>query len=224
MQLINFEGLGQLKFQGTEAFNSLRTNIQFCGNDVKTICFTSCTPNEGKSIVSFRLASSIAESGKKVLYIDADLRKSVLIGRLRLDKGINGLTHYLSGMKELNDVVYTTNIDNMDIIFAGPIPPNPSELLSSNSFVNLIENMRELYDYVILDTPPLGIVIDSANVAKYCDGTVIVIETNNVSHKFVGKIVKQLSAGKCRILGAVLNKVSHKSKSYYGEYYGEYSS
>lgn len=224
MQVIKFEGLGQLEFRSTEAYNSLRTNIQFCGSDIKTICFTSCTPNEGKSIVSFRLASSIAESGKKVLFIDADLRKSVLIGRLRLDKGIVGLTHYLSGMKELNEVVYNTNINNLNIIFAGPVPPNPSELLSSNSFVKLIESVRELYDYVIIDTPPLGIVIDSANVAKYCDGTVIVIESNNISHKFVGKIVKQLEAGKCRILGAVLNKVSQKNKSYYGGYYGEYSS
>lgn len=224
MQVINFEGLEQLEFRGTEAYNSLRTNIQFCGSDIKTICFTSCTPNEGKSIVSFRLATSMAESGKKVLFIDADLRKSVLIGRLRIDKGIVGLTHYLSGMKELNEVVYSSNIDNFDIIFAGPVPPNPSELLSSNSFVKLIESMKEKYDYVIIDTPPLGLVIDSANVAKYCDGTIIVIESNNVSHKFVTKIVKQLGAGNCRILGAILNKVPQKNKSYYGGYYGEYSS
>lgn len=224
MQVINFEGLERLEFRGTEAYNSLRTNIQFCGSDIKTICFTSCTPNEGKSIVSFRLASSMAESGKKVLFIDADLRKSVLIGRLRIDKGIVGLTHYLSGMKELKEVVYSTNIDNLDIIFAGPVPPNPSELLSSISFVQLIESMKEKYDYVIIDTPPLGLVIDSANVAKYCDGTIIVIETNNVSHKFVNKVVKQLAAGNCRILGAILNKVPLKNKSYYGGYYGEYSS
>jgi capsular exopolysaccharide synthesis family protein len=222
MQSINFEKMDPMDFRGHEAYNTLRTNVQFCGKDIKTICITSCTPNEGKSVVSFRLATSMAESGKKVLFIDADLRKSVLVGRLKMDKAVIGLSQYLSGMNTLEEVLYKTNIDNLDIIFTGPTPPNPSDLLGSQVFENLIKSQRELYDYIIIDTPPLGVVIDSANVSEFCDGAVLVIQTNTISYKFAQRVVKQLEKGKCRVLGAILNKVDISHNGYYGKHYGKY--
>lgn len=211
-----------LNFASNEAYKTLRTNIQFCGKDVKTICVTSCLPNEGKTAVSFQLARTIAESGKKVLFIDADLRKSVIISRLKIEKASYGLSQYLSGMNELDEVINKTSVPNVDIIFTGPIPPNPSEMLGSDTFKELIKAQREIYDYIIIDTPPLGIVIDSANVAQVCDGTLLVIEVNNISYKLAQKVLSQLEKGRCRVLGAVLNKIEGNRKGYYGKAYGKY--
>lgn len=212
------------EFISLEAYKVLRTNILFCGKEVKTICITSSIPNEGKTVVSFRLASTIAASGKKVLFIDADLRKSVIIGRLKINREVIGLSQYLSGMNDLEDIIHETKVKNLDIIFTGPLPPNPSEMLGSDAFKELIRTQREEYDYIIIDTPPLGVVIDSANVAKICDGTIIVIESYNVSYKIIQRILRQLEQGDCRILGAILNKaeINHSDyKKYYGSnYYG----
>lgn len=213
---------GKLDFTSNEAYKTLRTNIQFCGKEIKTICITSCTPDEGKTTVSFRLAATIAESGKRVLFIDADLRKSVIIARLKIEKAVFGLSQYLSGMKSLEEVMNKTKIENVDIIFTGPIPPNPSELLSSDTFKKLIITQRENYDYIIIDTPPLGVVIDSVNVAEFCDATIMVVEANHINYKFAQRVLKQLEKGKCRIIGAILNKVNINGKGYYRKYYGRH--
>jgi len=214
----------ELDYRANEAYKTLRTNIQFCGDDIKVITFTSCTPNEGKSSVSFNLAISFAEVGKKVILIDADLRKSVLIGRYRVGEVEYGLTHYLSGQKELSDVVLHTDITNMDIIFSGSHCPNPAELLNHSRFNNMISKLREEYDYVIIDTPPLGSVIDSAIVAKISDGAVIVIEANAISYRFAQNVKEQLEKSNCKILGAVINKIPMEKNGYYGKYYGKYYS
>lgn len=214
-----------LEFTSNEAYKTLRTNIQFCGKDIKTICITSSLPNEGKTVVSFRLATALAESGKKVLFIDADLRKSVIINRLKIDNAVNGLSQYILGMYDLEEIIYGTNVENMDIIFTGILPPNPSEMLVSEEFKDLVRSQRKEYDYVIIDTPPLGVVIDSANVAEICDGTILVIESNKISYRFAQRVVKQLITGKSRVLGAVLNKANiygtGYNKKYYGKYYGD---
>lgn len=205
-----------------EAYKTLRTNIQFSGRDIRTICVTSTLPNEGKTLVSLSLAKSIAESDKKVLFMDADLRKSVILNRLKIDKPVYGLTEYISGMNELEDVIYQSEFENVDIIFTGPLPPNPSEMLGSEEFKTILKILRDKYDYIIIDTPPLGVVIDSANVAKICDGTIIVIESEVISYRLVQKVIKQLEKGRCRILGAVLNKKVVKRKGYYSKTYGNY--
>ncbi len=223
--LVSLEKINRLGFRSNEAYKLLRTNIQFCGNDIKTVCFTSCLPNEGKSSVSFYTAVSFAESGKRTLFIDADLRRSVTVGRYKPDKAVLGLTHYLSGQNELKEVLYRTNLSNLDIIFTGPVSPNPAELLGSEYFNELIRLLREEYDYIIIDTPPLASVVDGAIVSEYCDGLVLVIEANVVSYKLAQKVMKQLEMGKCRILGAVLNKVASKSGqfNYYGRKYKKYT-
>lgn len=216
---IIFDGLDS---KSNEAYKALRTNIQFCGNNIKVIAFTSCVPNEGKSSVSFNLAVSFAEDNKKVVLIDADLRRSVLIGRYRVGEIERGLTHYLSGMNSLEEVLYRTDIANLDIIFAGSHSPNPAELLNNAHFTGMVDILREAYDYILIDTPPLGSVIDGAIVARICDGAVLVIEANSINHRFAQNVKSQLEKSNCRILGAVMNKVPVDTKGYYGRYYGKY--
>lgn len=219
---INIDKLKKLDNSTNEAYKRLRTNIQFCGSDVKVIALTSTIPNEGKSSVSFNLAASIAESGKKVIFIDADLRKSVLVGRYKINKAVKGLTHYLSGVNPFDEVVYSTNVDNLNVVFSGPVPPNPAELLGNKYFKSLITMLRRNYDYIIIDTPPIGSVIDAAIVAEQCDGVVLVISSGEISYKLVQKTKMQMEASNCKILGAVLNKVQVGKGGYYGKYYGKY--
>lgn len=212
----------ELDYRSREAYKTLRTNIEFSGDDIKVICLTSATPGEGKSSVSFELAKSYAQMGKKVLLVDADLRKSVMRQRHRKGKVRLGLANYLVGKAKFEDALCTTDIRNMDMIFSGPVPPNPSELLANNRFKKMIADAREHYDMVIIDTPPLGSVIDTAVVSKVCDGAVIVISSGVVSYRFIRKVKEQLEHAGIRILGCVLNKVSLSGKGYYGKYYGKY--
>ena len=220
---ITFENLKELEFKVNESYKRIRTNISFSGEDIKVITMTSTVPNEGKTEVSFNISRSFAEDKKKTLYIDADIRKSVVLARYGVDKEAKGLSHYLSGQtKELDDIICETNVENLDVIFTGTKSPNPAELLGSSRFSKLIEKLREMYDYIIIDCPPLGAVIDAVLVAKVSDGTIIVIESDNISYKAVQGVKRQLDQGGCKILGAILNKVETGGKGYYGYYKGGY--
>ena len=222
-QQIIFENKKELDFKTNEAYKRVRTNITFSGEDIRVIAVTSSIPNEGKSEVSFRLAESFAEDGKKVLFIDADIRKSVTVARYGVDKETKGLSHYLSGQtKELADIIYETNISNLSIIFTGAKAPNPAELLGRPRFAKMIETLREQYDMVVIDCPPLGSVIDAVLVAKNCDGTILVIESDAISYKLAQGVKKQLDQSDCKILGVILNKVQTSGKGYYGYYKGYY--
>lgn len=207
--------------RGSEAYKTLRANLQFCGNDIKSIAITSCTPSEGKSTVSLNLAKALAESGKRVLFIDADLRKSVIVSRCQVGQSVKGLSHYLSGQSTFTDIVYATNVRNLHMIFAGPVPPNPAELLGSSNFKMAVSKLKTVYDYIIVDTPPLGSVIDGAIIANECDGSIMVISANEVSRRFAKKVTDQLKMAQCPILGVILNKVDMKNNTY-GKYYGKY--
>lgn len=222
MQNIAIRAIEKLDFRTKEAYKTLRTNLEFSGKDVKVICLTSCTPNEGKTSISFQLALSLAESGRKTILVDADMRKSVMQGRYKATREKYGLSHYLSGQATLDEVCCTTNVSDFHIIFAGPVPPNPSELLGSRNFKTMVEKLREAYDYVVIDTPPLGSVIDGAVAARECDGVVVVMEAGAVSYKFAQDVKGQLEKSGCRILGCVLNKVDMRGSAYYGKYYGKY--
>lgn len=214
----------KLDYYGAEAIKSLRTNLQFCGSDKKAIVFTSCTQNEGKTRTILNLGIALSEIGKKVLLLDADLRKSVLLGRCHTTTPVKGLTHFLSKQEVLKDVICTTNVPNFDIIFAGPVPPNPAELLSQKYFVMMLETLRNYYDYILIDSPPLGNVIDSAVIASHCDGSIFIIESGWNSYRFAQDTKAQLEKTGCPILGVVLNKVDVHNQKYYGKYgkYGKY--
>lgn len=211
-----------------EAFNTLRTNILFSGRDVKTILVTSCVAGEGKSTVAFETAVGLARVGKKVLLIDGDLRKSEYASRYTKESGLAGLSQYLSGQVELDQVLYATQIPTLNIIFAGPFPPNPAELTGAPAFGELIRAEREHYDYILIDTPPLGLVIDAAVMATVCDGAVLVVGAGMVSYHMAQRIIGQLRKSGCRILGAVLNRNRRRRRAgkdrYYASYYGQYAS
>lgn len=205
-----------------EAMKTLRTNIQFAGRDVKTILVTSCFPNEGKSDVTFQLAREIGNMGRSVLFLDADIRKSTFLSRYQVKRTISGLSQYLSGQKSQQEICFHTNFENVDIIFAGALAPNPAELLEDPSFEGLLADMRSTYDYILIDTPPIGSLIDAAIIAKFCDGAIIVVESERVSYRMVQKAKEQLEVTGCHVIGAVLNKVDTASERYYGKYYGKY--
>lgn len=229
METIELRNLKKNSYAKTESLRALKTNLQFCGDDIKSVLVTSSVPDEGKSTVTFDLACSLTESGKSVLLIDTDMRKSVLVGRLRAKalKGgeIQGLSHYLSGQKRLTDVLYATQIPKLCMIFAGPSVPNPTEILEKKYFADLIKFGKEQFDYVLIDCAPIAAAIDAAVVAKHCDGAVLVIAQGMASSRLITSVKKQLEASGVRILGAVLNKVKAEGShygSYYGGYYGNY--
>lgn len=207
-----------------EAIKTLRTNILLSGKSVKTILITSCFPNEGKSDITISLAQELGSIGKRVLLLDADIRKSALISRFGVAEEVRGLSEYLSGQTELKDLICATNYENLDIIFGGPMAPNPSGLLSEKLFRNFLKELREYYDYILIDTPPIANIIDAAVVAENCDGAVLVVEAGAVSYKVAQKAVKQLERTGCQILGSVLNKVDTKKDKYYSSYYRRYGS
>ena len=231
--------LGNLKehsYAMKESLRALKTNLQFCGDDIKTILITSSVPDEGKSTVAVDLARSLTESGKSVLLIDTDMRKSVMVGRLRVKavKGqILGLSHYLSGQCKLEEVLYATDVKRLFMVFAGPGVPNPTEILDKKYFARLIEFGRENFDYVIVDCAPIAATIDAAVVAKHCDGAILVISQGVANSRLIASVKRQLEASGIKILGAVINKVKMKKKGYgygfgygygygYGSYYGDY--
>lgn len=205
-----------------EAIKTLRTNVLFSSKRVKTILLTSCYPNEGKSDVAFHLAVEMGKAGKKVLLLDADIRKSVYIRRYSIKQNIQGLSQFLSGQVDKQWITYHTNYQNMDMIFAGPLAPNPSELLGDPSFEELLEEKKDEYDYIFIDTPPVGTMVDAAVVAEKCDGAILVIESDMVSYKVAQRAKEQIERSGCRILGAVLNKVDLKQDKYYSSYYSHY--
>lgn len=206
----------------TEGLNQLKTNLAFCGKDIKVITITSSVPNEGKSSVAFDLSKTMAEGGKKILMVDADLRKSVLAAKYHIQGIDKGLSHYLTGQAEIEDIIYETETEGFYLSVAGPLSPDPTSLLDSDQFQKFIDKVREDYDYVIIDAPPLGVVIDAVIIGKYCDGAVLVIEQGVIKRKVVQDVIKQFKRGEVRILGAVLNKVDERIGAY-GAYDYKYS-
>ena len=206
-----------------EAIKKLRANIQFSGKKNKIIMITSVFSGEGKSEVSFHLAKEMANAGKKVLFVDADIRKSVFLERYGIVGEVVGLSEFLSGqIDRVDQIVYPTNIENLSAILAGHYAPNPAEMLGDEQFSTLLRMESQRYDYVFVDTPPLGQVIDAALVGQYCDGAVLVLESGAASRQAAQRVKDQIEKSGCRILGAVLNRVSREGEGYYGSKYGRY--
>lgn len=204
-----------------EMYRTLRSNIEFSGVENRAIAVTSCQPDDGKSTVAYSLACAFAEAGKNTVLIDADMRKSVLLRRLKIQNELMGLSHFLSGQRGIGEVLYRTNRQGFYLIPSGVFPSNSTELLGNGRLSKLIGALKENFDYVIIDTPPLGSVIDAAVVAKNCDASILVITSENTPRKLAQGVTAQLRSANSNLLGVVLNKVAMKNSSYYGrKYYG----
>lgn len=234
MELVTIDPGKEPGYEMKESLRTFRTNITFCGTDVRVIMFTSSVPDEGKTTVVFNLAGALRDSGKKVLIVDSDMRKSVMVQRYHAKRPNNqeifGLSHYLSGQKPAADVLYQTSENGIFMTFAGPAVTNPTEMLERKEFEKFIDIGKKYFDYILIDCAPLGAAIDAAVVARVCDGAIMVVEQGGVGSRMILENKKQLEASGVRILGAVLNKVrmdgsgyyGHYYKKYYGKYYGNY--
>lgn len=209
-----------------EAFRTLRTNIQFSSIDkaLSSIVITSSGPGEGKSTVSVNTAMTIAQSGKKVLLVDCDLRKPKIHTFFRIHNG-QGLTNVLAEGIELREVVYEPEIeDNLHVLTAGPIPPNPSELLGSKRMKEFLKKAETNYHTIILDSPPVGVVTDAAILSTIADGTILVCAVGQAeieASKMAKSLLEKVNAN---ILGVVLNKVPVTQGGYYKYHYYNYYS
>lgn len=205
----------------SEAYRMLRTNIEFSTIDHKlqVIMVTSSKPCEGKSTTSSNMAIAFAQANKRVLLIDADMRKPSqhhIFGK----SNRRGLTTALFKQEELSDVIQPSNTENLFIMSAGPTPPNPSELLSSKPMAALLDTIRGMYDVIIIDTPPILSVTDAQIVATQSDGVVLVIDSGKVKKTVVLKAKASLMNVNAKLIGVVLNNVNRKhldSYAYYGE-------
>lgn len=210
---------GSSAFNVREAYKTLRTNIRFSlpGGGCKKLCITSSLPGEGKTITAINLALSFAESGLRVLLIDADLRRPAL-ARLLIETGTPGLSNILAGMCSEDDAIMKDRYPNLDVIFSGVIPPNPSELLSSAKTQELLNRMAQKYDYIFIDTPPVNVVTDACILASGLDGVLFVVRQNQSDREAVSRGVNQVNMAGAKILGFVLNGVPAEGRKRYGRY------
>ncbi len=212
-------------FRTSEALKTLRTNLMFSGPSVKAVGMTSYGAAEGKSTISLQTAMALAQTGKRVLLVDADLRRSVLPARLRVKNKLEGLSHYLCGQANASELIHETDLPGFYIMFAGARVPNSAELLGSENFSKLIPALKDTFDYVIVDTAPLGQVIDCAVIAPVLDGVVMVVDATRNSYKLERRIKAQIEKSGGKVLGAVLNQVDlAERRGYYGRYYYNYYS
>ena len=221
-----------LDYAGNEAFNTLSTNLSFAGASVKKIMITSCHAAEGKSYLSMNLMRTLAQRGIKVALVDADLRRSMVNNDygLKYEDGRSdgkGLSHFLAGMVGMDEVIYQTDIPNAIMVPVGRDVPNPLALLTNSHFAELLDMLARMADYVIVDAPPVGVVIDAAEIAKACDGTLIAVNYNDVSRQELLDVKQQIEQTGCPILGTVLNQVDYDNymgRKYYKSYskYGKY--
>lgn len=203
-----------------EQYRTIRTNIEFMAVDkeIQVLLVTSATQSEGKSTTSSNLAVAYAQQGKSVLIIDTDMRRPTVHYTFKVANGL-GLSSLLTRQAELEKAIIPTKIDNLSILTAGPIPPNPAELLSSKAMGNLIGQLREKYNVIILDAPPLLQVADSRITSKLTDGVVLVVSCVTSDRQLVLKAKEQLEMAEAKILGVVLNRRELTDDSAYQYYY-----
>jgi protein-tyrosine kinase len=204
----------------SEQYRTIRTNIQFSSVDesIQTIMVTSSGPEEGKSTTVANLAVVFAQTGKKVLLIDADLRKPTVHYTFQVDN-LSGLTNVLTKQSTMEQAVNETKVENLFVLTSGPIPPNPAELLGSKAMDELLVSSLETYDIVIFDTPPVLAVTDAQILANKCDGTILVVNSGKTEIEPAVKSKELLLSSKGKLLGVVLNQKNANDSQYY-YYYG----
>lgn len=198
-----------------EAFNTLSINLRFSGPDRKVITMTSCFENEGKSFTVLQLARHLCQDGKRVIVVDADMRKSMIVSKYTELSGIKGLSELLSEMVTLDEALYhVDNIPGMDIIFSGDYPPNPCVLLGNHRFHDLIAQFREQYDYVLIDNAPLVPVVDALLCAKVSDGVVLIVNRGSVRQKVLRSVTGQIEKSGAELIGVILNDNGKKKSPF----------
>jgi capsular exopolysaccharide synthesis family protein len=229
MNKLEFTKFPPLDYVVAESINTLCTNITFLGSSYKRILITSCHASEGKSFVALNIMRTFAGLRKKVILVDADIRRSTIAMRYRIkgkEKNRFGLTHYLAGMCEKEDILYETSIPGALFVPAGHLVSNSLSLLSSRSMSSLLNALSGQADYVIVDAAPVGIIIDAAEIAKSCDGALFVVKYNAVHRRELRDARQQIEQTGCPIMGAVLNNVElskySNRKYYYKSYYARY--
>lgn len=228
MAKLEITRLPAVEYACQEAINSLCTNLSFFGDEKRVIMFTSAKPSDGKSFVSLHVARTLARLGHRTVLLDADLRRSQVVSTYGLsvvEGKACGTTHYLAGKCELNDAIYETNIPDMHIMPVGRTVSNSLALLTTARFRSLMEHLRQQFEFIIVDAPPVGTIIDAAEIARSCDGTVMVIRYNAISRKEAVEAKEQIERMGCPVLGTVLNAVefdSLSSKKYYNKSYYSY--
>ncbi len=228
---LGFANFPELDYACEEAIHTLCTNLSFCGEKEKRIMITSSRAHEGKSFIAMNLMRAMARLGKKVALVDADLRRSEIMMRYEAEllRGSgNGLANYLAGMCDMDEIVYMTDIYGGRIVPVGRRVSNSLALLTGGRFEKLMNALSETFDVVIVDAPPVGLVIDAAEIAKCCTGTLFVVQYNETRRRELIEARQQIERTGCEILGTVLNSVSfdsYSSKKYYNKYYySHYSS
>ena len=224
MSIREFDIVDKLNTPAEEAYKVLRTNIQFCTLDgnLKTIAMTSTFAGEGKTTTCINLAIAAAKDGKKVLYVDADMRKSISMKDFA-HRASSGLSNYLSHMADFQSIVKETNVKNLYMVSCGVKPPNAAELLGTHTFREFLTEAAGKFDFVIVDTPPLGSVIDCAIIANQTDGVVLVVKRKTVDFRKILRVKQQLEKANARILGVVLNKIEKSDYQTYYKYYNYHS-
>lgn len=200
-----------------EAFRTLRTNVMFSNIDksIKSVVITSAGPFEGKSTIASNFAIILAQVGSRVLIIDTDLRKPKMHKIFGLPNNI-GLTNILAESLPWEEHIFSIEEQpNLYVMTGGPIPPNPAEIVGSGKIKDMVSAIKEKFDYIILDTPPVGIVTDAAIVSTYSDGVILVVSSGNVEIEAAQRAKELLLNVKANVLGTVLNKVPAKGSGYY---------
>jgi len=203
-----------------EQYRTIRTNIDFsiADRNLRSLVVTSSGPGEGKSMTTANLAVVMAQQGRKVLLVDADLRKPTVHYTFRL-VNTEGLSNLLTKRAKLTDVLTKTDVDNLYVITSGPIPPNPAELLSSRAMHELMTQALGIFDIIIFDTPPVLAVTDAQILSSQADGTVLVVASGKTEKDAALEAKDLLQKSQARILGVVLNRQPIKNSRYY-YYYG----
>ncbi|MBQ7817917.1 MAG: CpsD/CapB family tyrosine-protein kinase [Oscillospiraceae bacterium] len=207
----------EVPFAVEEAYKSLRTNLIFSlpEENCKVVEVTSSLQREGKSITATNLAISLSKNGSRVVLVDCDLRLPTVARKLRIDQK-PGLTNLLFGMNKMHEVI-NHHVSGIDVIPSGDLPPNPSEVLGSQNMKVAIDHLAQHYDYVILDTPPVGVVSDAVILSKYASGVMLVVRAGRTNLENVNNAVETLKMANANILGFVMTDADEK-KQYYDKY------
>ncbi len=200
----------------SEQFRTIRTNIHFAlpNREFRTLLVTSSLPGEGKSTSAANIAIVFAQEGKKVLLVDADMRKPIIHHTFYLENTV-GYSNVLAGQTNVEDAIQITSVEGLDIITSGPIPPNPTELLSSSHLDEFMAKVRSKYEIIIFDAPPITAVSDALILGNKCDGTVLIVDSSKVKKADVIKAKDSLDTSRANLIGFILNNYKMPKNEYY---------